>query len=530
MGNHFFSNDNFTKSYEMNHQPYIKDVKETLGHDDKLFEQELNVTINQLISTKKSLNQNDKTSEEELNEAINELTLIKNSQRLKKDRYRDLKEISQINLLSSERKYIYKMNATKGKNYINTKMSRIGKLVNQKEIECEDLFREQWNDKTNKDEDIKDDDVKNMSIISKIISKQSLTSHEEYFESCKIVGLDLVKANQDKYTENEKLDNSSAKANLNAEGTRNIHALYPTKKYDRSSVVEEELVEIEFKNTQIMHKLSIGISQNGKKTKTLRDRNRTERDGFLVTGSDGSEIDSTPSLISINSSFNSSFISSVSEDDTLYEQKKEQRRNRLKEEQLTQVIKFKMVTRAKVPLPPPKGKGIYIINTTNGNTTATPVKKGILGKLPSHVYSLEKKTWCRLKNKINKTMSNSFSSFLSSLQLLPLTHKSYTNDIKHNSIEKKKNLCSLGFQITVIVIFFFAALHFMHQDRVTSHSSGLSCQKPSPLHLRRENNHHSKNKELNNHDVLSISGMKDVSTETETDTSLYSFNEIFLLA
>jgi len=202
----------------------------------------------------------------------------------------------------------------------------------------------------------------------------------------------------------------------------------------------------------------------------------------------------------------------------------------LKEEQLTQVIKFKMVSRAKVPIPPPKGKGIYIINTTNGLTTATPVKKGILGKLPSHVYSLEKKTWCRLKNKINKTMPNSFSSFLSSLQLLPLTHKSYTNDIKHNSIEKKKNLCSVGFQITVIVIFFFAALHFMHQDRVTSHSSGLSCQKPSPLHLRRENNHHSKNKELNNHDVLSISGMKDVSTETETDTSLYSFNEIFLLA
>jgi len=326
--NHFFSNDNFTKSYEMNHQPYIIDVKETLGHDDKLFEQELNETINQLISTKKSLNQNDKTSEEELNEAINELTLIKNSQRLnEKDRYRDLKEISQINLLSSERKYIYKMNATKGKNYINTKMSRIGKLVNQKEIECEDLFREQWNDKTNKDEDTKDDDVKNMSIISKISSKQSLTSHEEYFESCKIVGLELVKANQDKYTENEKLDNSSAKANLNAKGTRNIHALCPTKKYDCSSVVEEELVEIEFKNTQIMHKLSIGTSQNGKKTKALKDRNRTERDGLLVIESTGSEKDSTPSLISINSSFKSSFISSVSKDDTLYEQKKGKRRN-----------------------------------------------------------------------------------------------------------------------------------------------------------------------------------------------------------
>merc|ERR1712194_670020 len=166
----------------------------------------------------------------------------------------------------------------------------------------------------------------------------------------------------------------------------------------------------------------------------LKDRNRTERDGFLVTGSDGSEIDSTPRLISINRSLNSSFISSVSEDDTLYEQKKEQRRNRLKEEQLTQVIKFKMVSRAKVPIPPPKGKGIYIINTTNGLTTATPVKKGILGKLPSHVYRLEEKTWCKLKNKINKTKPNRFSSFLSSLQLLPLTHKSYTNDIKHNSI------------------------------------------------------------------------------------------------
>merc|ERR1712194_974459 len=103
----------------------------------------------------------------------------------------------------------------------------------------------------------------------------------------------------------------------------------------------------------------------------LKDRNRSERDGFLVTGSDGSEIDSTHSLISINSSFNSSFISSVNEDDTLYEQKKEQRRNRLKEEQLTQVMKFKMVSRAQVPVPPPKGKGIYIINTTNDLTTAT---------------------------------------------------------------------------------------------------------------------------------------------------------------
>lgn len=438
--NHFFSNDSFTKNYETNHQPYIIDVKETLGHDDKLFEQELNETINQLISTKKSLNQNDKTSEEELNEAINELTLIKNSQRLnEKDSFRDLKEISQFN---------------------------------------------QRNDKTNKDEDTKDDDVESMSIISKISSKQSLTSHEEYFESCKIVGLELVKANQDKYTENEKLDNSSAKANLNAEGTRNIHALCTTKKYDCSSVVEEELVEIEFKNTQIMHKLSIGTSQNGKETKALKDRNRTERDGFLVTGSDGSEIDSTPSLISINSSFNSSFISSVSEDDTLYEQKKEQRRNRLKEEQLTQVIKFKVVSRAKVPIPPPKGKGIYIINTTNGLTTATPVKKGILGKLPSHVYSLEEKTWCKLKNKINKTKPNRFSSLL---------------------------------QITVIVIFIFASLHLMHQDRITSHLSG-------------KDNRHSKTKELNKHDVLSISGMKDVSTETGTGASLYSFNEIFLLS
>merc|ERR1712129_239535 len=195
-----------------------------------------------------------------------------------------------------------------------------------------------------------------------------------------------------------------------------------------------------------------------------KDRNRTERDRFLVTGSTGSEIDSTPCLISINSSFNSSFISSVSEDDTLYEQKKEQRRNRLKEKQLTQVIKFKMVSRAKVPIPPSKGTGIYISNTTNGLTTATPVKKGILGKLPSHVYSLVKKTWCKLKNKINKAKPNSFTSFLFSLQLLLLTHKSYTNDIKHYSVEKKKNLCSVGFQITVIVIFFFASLHFMHHD------------------------------------------------------------------
>merc|ERR1712129_75080 len=110
--NHFFSNDNFTKSYEMNHQPYIIDVKETLDHDDKL-------------------------SEQELNEAINELTLIKNSQRLnEKDSFRDLKEIPQINSLSSERKCMYEMYAKKGKNYINTKMSHIGKLVNQKEIEC----------------------------------------------------------------------------------------------------------------------------------------------------------------------------------------------------------------------------------------------------------------------------------------------------------------------------------------------------------------------------------------------------------
>merc|ERR1712129_434163 len=218
-------------------------------------------------------------SEEELNEAINELTLIKNSQRLnEKDNFRDLKEIPQINSLSSERKCRYEMYVTKGKNYINTKMSQIEKLVNQKEIECEDLFREQWNDKTNKDEDTKDDDVKNMSIISKISSKQSLTSHEEYFESCKIVGLELVKANQEKYTENKKLDNSSAKANLNAKGTRNIHTLCTTKKYDCSSVVEEELVEIEFKDTQIMHKLSIGTSPNGRKTKALKDRNRTERE------------------------------------------------------------------------------------------------------------------------------------------------------------------------------------------------------------------------------------------------------------
>jgi len=112
------------------------------------------------------------------------------------------------------------------------------------------------------------------------------------------------------------------------------------------------------------------------------------------------------------------------------------------------------------------------------------VKKGILGKLPSHVYSLEEKTWSKLKNKTNKTKSNRFTSFL---------------------------------QITVIVIFIFASMHFMHQDRITSQ-------------ILRKDNRHSKTKELNKHDILSVSGMKDVSTETGTCASLYSFNEIFLLS
>lgn len=157
------------------------------------------------------------------------------------------------------------------------------------------------------------------------------------------------------------------------------------------------------------------------------------------------------------------------------------------------------------------------------------MKKGISDNVPSHIYNSEKKSWCKLKNKIDKTIPGGSSYFLSSLHQLPHLRR-------NNRTENKNSFCIVGFQIIFVVIFFFASQHIMHQDRsMTLFSeknllSGkrISYYETSPVHFLKKSDGNSDTNVLKNDGVFSTSRRKDITTEI--DASFYSINEIFLLA
>jgi len=124
---------------------------------------------------------------------------------------------------------------------------------------------------------MKENYMNDVSTITKTDSINSLISYEESFnkfnETCKIVGLDMVKATHEKSYDN----------------------------VECCSILEEETFEIELKIIQILKKLSFAISTTIRKTKKdIKDKYGTEQDEPL-TKFTSIEIDSTPSLVSINS-------------------------------------------------------------------------------------------------------------------------------------------------------------------------------------------------------------------------------------
>jgi len=64
--NYFFDNDTFMKHYKKIHPLYFVNLKSSFGQDNKIFQQELNKALSDLIRTKNSLHQNDETFKEEL--------------------------------------------------------------------------------------------------------------------------------------------------------------------------------------------------------------------------------------------------------------------------------------------------------------------------------------------------------------------------------------------------------------------------------------------------------------------------------
>merc|ERR1712129_244631 len=106
-------------------------------------------------------------------------------------------------------------------------------------------------------------------------------------------------------------------------------------------------------------------------------------------------------------------------------------------------------------------------------------------------------------------------------------------DTKRVRTGNKNNTFSILIQIIFIVVFGFAKLHFIHQDRLTSPEKNFFSEKllinydVSLLRLLGKNDLYSSTRDLHKEDVISLSIMKD--TTTDLDDSLSSFNEIFLL-
>merc|ERR1712129_285686 len=220
--------------------------------------------------------------------------------------------------------------------------------------------------------------------------------------------------------------------------------------YELCSILEEECFEIELRIIQILNRLSFAIATNVEVTKEHKDQNETKQEYSLIHFSTVTELDSIPSVVSMNSSFDSSF----GEDDTLDEKNEE-------EEEYTDV------------------KEDYPVQQI---FTATEI------------------------------------------------HAINTKRVRTGN---KNNTCSILIQIIFIVVFGFAKLHFIQQDRLTSPEKNflseelLSNYDISLLRLLEKNDFYSSTRDLDKEDDLSLSIMKD--TTTDLDDSLSSFNEIFLL-
>jgi len=344
-----------------------------------------------------------------------------------------------------------------------------------KRLSLDNLCNERLDENIKKNNHTKDDDINDISTITETNSTQSLLSHEEYFnESCDIIGLELVKRSHAKSTMDENFDDTLDKPNLDAEEKSSILDFPTPPNFESNS-----------SHTYTQGSLDI-------------DRGNYELCSILEEECFEIEL----RIIQILNRLSFAIATNVE----ITKEHKDQ--NETKQEYF--LIKFSTMTEL---------DSIPSVVSMNSSYDS------------SFDSSFSEDDTLDEKNKEEEEYTDVKEDY--PVQQIFTATEIHAIDTKRVRTGNKNNTCSILIQIIFIVVFGFAKLHFIQQDRLTSPEKNFFSEKLlsnydiSLLRLLEKNDLYSSTRDLDKKDDLSLSIMKD--TTTDLDDSLSSFNEIFLL-